>query len=47
MDPIGNIIESPIRRIWENRPHWWEEGCCMGRRMSEAEKAFVGLTVSS
>jgi len=47
MDPIGNITETSIRQIWENRPHWWESGCCMGRRMSEAEKAFVGLTVVS
>ena len=47
MDPIGNIMETPIRRIWENRPHWWEAGCCLERRMSEAEKAFVGLTVVS
>jgi MoaA/NifB/PqqE/SkfB family radical SAM enzyme len=47
MDPIGNIKEAPIRQIWENRPHWWESGCCMGRRMSEAEKAFVGLTTVS
>jgi len=44
MDPIGNIVETPIRRIWESRPHWWESGCCFGRRMSESEKAFVGLT---
>ena len=44
MDPIGNITETPIRQIWESRPRWWESGCCMGRRMSEAEKAFVGLT---
>jgi len=47
MDPIGNIKEAPIRQIWENRPRWWEAGCCMSRRMSEAEKAFVGLAVVS
>jgi MoaA/NifB/PqqE/SkfB family radical SAM enzyme len=47
MDPIGNIGQAPIRRIWEERPRWWESGCCMGRRMSEGEKAFVGLTVVS
>jgi MoaA/NifB/PqqE/SkfB family radical SAM enzyme len=45
MDPIGTIMETPIRRIWESRPHWWESGCCLGRRMSEAEKAFVDLPV--
>ncbi len=44
MDPIGNITQTPIRQIWESRPRWWESGCCLGRRMSEAEKAFVGLT---
>jgi len=44
MDPIGNITTAPIRQIWESRPRWWESGCCLGRRMSEVEKAFVGLT---
>jgi MoaA/NifB/PqqE/SkfB family radical SAM enzyme len=47
MDAIGNITQAPIRQIWEGRPRWWEAGCCMGRRMSEAEKAFVGLPVLS
>jgi MoaA/NifB/PqqE/SkfB family radical SAM enzyme len=47
MDPIGNIATASIRRIWESRPRWWEAGCCLGRRMSEAEKAFVGLTLVS
>jgi MoaA/NifB/PqqE/SkfB family radical SAM enzyme len=47
MDAIGNFTQSPIRQIWENRPHWWESGCCLGRRMSEAEKAFVGLAAVS
>ncbi|HKI20888.1 MAG TPA: radical SAM protein [Isosphaeraceae bacterium] len=47
MDPIGNITETPIRRIWDERPRWWNAGCCLGRRMSEAERAFVGLSVMS
>jgi MoaA/NifB/PqqE/SkfB family radical SAM enzyme len=47
MDSIGNIKTTPIRQIWESRPRWWESGCCMGRRMSDAEKAFVGLSVVS
>jgi len=47
MAPIGNIMETPIRQIWERRPRWWESGCCLGRRMSESEKAFVGLEVLS
>jgi hypothetical protein len=46
-DSIGNIMTSPIRQIWESRPRWWESGCCMGRRMSDAEKAFVGLTTAA
>jgi MoaA/NifB/PqqE/SkfB family radical SAM enzyme len=47
MDPVGNIKSTPIRQIWESRPRWWESGCCMGRRMSEAEKAHLGLTTVS
>ncbi|MGO9919378.1 MAG: radical SAM/SPASM domain-containing protein [Isosphaeraceae bacterium] len=47
MDPIGNITETPVRQIWERRPRWWESGCCYERRMSESERAFVGLSVSS
>jgi hypothetical protein len=47
MDPIGNIKTTPIRQIWENRPYWWESGCCYERRMSDDEKAFVGLTAMS
>jgi MoaA/NifB/PqqE/SkfB family radical SAM enzyme len=43
MDAIGNIRTAPIRKIWESRPQWWESGCCYGRRMSEAEKSFLGL----
>jgi MoaA/NifB/PqqE/SkfB family radical SAM enzyme len=45
MEPIGNIRETPIRLIWQSRPRWWEAGCCLGRRMSEAEKSLVGLDV--
>jgi len=42
-----DVYQVPIRQIWESRPRWWESGCCLGRRMSEAEKAFVGLTAVS
>ena len=45
-EPVGNIKESPIRQIWNQRPHWWVSGCCMESRMSEAEKATIGLTSS-
>ena len=27
--PVGNIKESPIRRIWEGRTRYWESGCCL------------------
>jgi len=26
--PVGNITQRPIRAIWRDRPHWWENGCC-------------------
>jgi MoaA/NifB/PqqE/SkfB family radical SAM enzyme len=47
MDPIGNITQTGIRQIWDDRPRWWDAGCCMERRMSQSEKAFVGLPVGS
>jgi MoaA/NifB/PqqE/SkfB family radical SAM enzyme len=43
LDPIGNIRTTPIRKIWENRPHVWEEGCCFMRRCAEAEKQTLVL----
>ena len=27
--PVGNIKESPIRRIWEGRRRYWEARCCL------------------
>jgi MoaA/NifB/PqqE/SkfB family radical SAM enzyme len=36
---VGNIKEQPIRHIWETRPRYWEHGCCLERRRSDAEKA--------
>lgn len=38
MDPVGNIKSKSLRQIWESRPRWWEAGCCLTCRMSEAEK---------
>jgi MoaA/NifB/PqqE/SkfB family radical SAM enzyme len=35
--PVGNFRERPIREIWENRPHFWESGCCISTRASAAE----------
>lgn len=26
---IGNIRQNDIRSIWEQRPRWWETGCCL------------------
>jgi MoaA/NifB/PqqE/SkfB family radical SAM enzyme len=33
---IGNIKTSSIREIWQNRPRWWESGCCLERRLNES-----------
>jgi MoaA/NifB/PqqE/SkfB family radical SAM enzyme len=39
MHPIGNIRLAPLQKIWAARPTWWREGCCLERRLSEAEKS--------
>jgi MoaA/NifB/PqqE/SkfB family radical SAM enzyme len=39
MEPIGSIKTAAIRTIWEQRPRYWESGCCLPGRMAEAEKA--------
>ena len=44
MPPIGNIRTTPIREIWNHRPHWWDGGCCLERRCTTAEKENLGLT---
>lgn len=44
MSSIGNIMDDAIRPIWENRPRWWESGCCLHRRCSELEKQTLALT---
>jgi MoaA/NifB/PqqE/SkfB family radical SAM enzyme len=31
--PAGNICREPIRSIWENRPRWWQNGCCLEKRL--------------
>lgn len=43
--PVGNIKQLPIREIWENRPHWWESGCCLDRRCTPEEKERLSLPV--
>ncbi|HAF23721.1 MAG TPA: hypothetical protein DCK93_12580 [Blastocatellia bacterium] len=35
---IGNIKSAPIREIWQNRPRWWEGGCCLERRLNESHE---------
>ncbi len=40
---IGNIRTSRPREIWEGRPRWWESGCCLEKRASEAERERAGL----
>lgn len=41
--PVGNIKTTAIRTIWETRPHWWESGCCLERRLSCAERESLYL----
>lgn len=43
MPAVGNIKHQPIREIWEKRPRWWKEGCCISRRASPAEKKLIEL----
>jgi MoaA/NifB/PqqE/SkfB family radical SAM enzyme len=31
MRPIGNVGQTPIRQIWETRPRFWLDGCCLTR----------------
>ena len=35
--PVGNVKYTPIRRIWEQRPRFWEKGCCLEWRCSDSE----------
>ena len=37
-DPVGNVKTDSIRHIWENRPHWWEQGCCLESRTCDTAK---------
>jgi len=45
MPAVGNIRTTPIRAIWENRPKWWQEGCCLNQRCTPAEKQLLSLSV--
>lgn len=33
--PVGNIKSQTIREIWQTRPRWWLEGCCLDERLGE------------
>ena len=37
--PVGNIRTDSVRHIWESRPHWWEQGCCLDTSMSDKTKS--------
>jgi hypothetical protein len=39
MPAFGNIKTASIRALWEQRPRYWEKGCCLEERLSEAERA--------
>jgi MoaA/NifB/PqqE/SkfB family radical SAM enzyme len=43
--PVGNVKVTPVREIWENRPHMWSEGCCFLTRCTDAEKETRPLVV--
>jgi MoaA/NifB/PqqE/SkfB family radical SAM enzyme len=32
-EAIGNIKSQSIRTIWQDRPRWWQEGCCLEERL--------------
>jgi MoaA/NifB/PqqE/SkfB family radical SAM enzyme len=36
--PVNNVKRSPIREIWETRPHLWEHGCCLERPSGSASE---------
>lgn len=44
-DPVGNIKTDSLPRIWANRPHLWESGCCLERRCSPSEKQARPLSI--
>jgi len=41
---VGNVKQTPIRQIWEQRPHYWESGCCLETRLSDAEKMTFSVS---
>jgi len=47
MPSIGNVGRQGIQEIWESRPQWWEEGCCLVHRCTPAEKQRRELSAVS
>ena len=45
MAPVGNVKTDRIQDVWENRPEWWEGGCCLETRCTAAEKATLSLPI--
>jgi MoaA/NifB/PqqE/SkfB family radical SAM enzyme len=48
--PVGNIRETPIRQIWQQRPKLWRGGCCLEGRLTAAEvetRNFVSIGSAS
>jgi MoaA/NifB/PqqE/SkfB family radical SAM enzyme len=41
---VGNVKHKSIREIWEERPHYWESGCCLETRLSDAEKLTFSVS---
>jgi hypothetical protein len=39
--PVGNIKETGVRQIWEQRPRLWQGGCCLEKRCSAGELAHT------
>jgi len=33
-ESVGNIKSQSIRDIWQARPRWWQQGCCIQERMN-------------
>ena len=44
MPAIGSIKTASIRQIWEHRPRFWREGCCLTRRCSPDEKQLYNVS---
>lgn len=44
--PAGNVKHRSIREIWEQRPHYWESGCCLEKRCTDAEKNLFSVLSS-